>query len=108
MTPKTTKKPWRMLYTSGEAVLVIEFKSEESGRKWDAEVHAIKDFIANINAAAESGNITVSQKEKLYRNWVDHVIGFKNRYGDCMVPKDIQSAVNSVEAGCHWDLTEWN
>ena len=106
-TEKSTK-PFRLVYSSGPSVIVIDFKSKESGMKWDAEVHAIKAFIANINTSAEQEIITVSQKKHLYRQWVDHVLGFRKRYGDCLVPKDIQEAVNSVEAGCHWEKTNWN
>ena len=69
-----TETPFKIMYFSGPTVMVIGFKDKGSGMKWEAEVGAIKQFIANINASAEMGAITISQKDTLYRQWVDHVL----------------------------------
>ena len=87
-----------ILYVTGEMEEVFVFSSRSEGAEWDSWVHKIKNL---------SSRLSENPSKKRHRKWLADAQSFHIRFGSSRVPKDTQEAVNSVEEGLGFPLTEW-
>ena len=92
------------MHVAGVTVQVYTFNSREQCILWMNDVQEIKDSIANINENVPAGNPRARQ----HLIWLREVRAFISNWGEAMLPDDIKSAVNSVEAGIGINITVWN
>lgn len=94
--------PFRTLYVSGDIRCVYTFESREDMMGWHFEINDIKQVIADI---AQSINGTRDGNLDDYREWIEMVLLFANKWGKDRVPLDIRRSLNEVQEGCGVTVT---
>ena len=94
--------PFRTLYVSGDIGCVCTFESREDMMGWHFEINDIKQVIADI---AQSINGTRDGNLDDYREWIEMVLLFANKWGKDRVPLDIRRSLNEVQEGCGVTVT---
>ena len=88
-------------------VSIYKFPSAEAGRQWNGDVLAIKGQISEINDKLEKEGRAGQGTMDDYLPWLRRCKDFIGTFGKHAVPRDIQCAINSVEAGLGVTETAW-
>ena len=88
-------------------VSIYRFPTEEAGRQWHRDVHAIKQHIAEINDKLTREGRAGQGTKADYRPWLCRCNELIRTFGKHAVPRDVQRAINSVEAGIGEMQTVW-
>ena len=94
---------YRVLYMSGDWVIVLGFPSQQRYRVWEESVRRIKLFIEAIN----NDDNDDAGRVPCYNAWLSLVASFVSFWGEDLLPPDIKHAVNSVEDGIGVQRTVW-
>jgi hypothetical protein len=90
-------------YVVDAYTLNVDFPDVATWQTWFGEVDGLKRLIAGINDDGHAGAPRVPK----YRQWLELVDCFVQKWGERLLPRDIKEAVNGVERGIGKPLTVW-
>ena len=89
-------------YPTHAETAAYKFPNAAVCHTWQATVEEVKRQIAEINKSP------VEERPTLYRAWLEQVEAFRLKWGDHMVPRDVQLATNRVQENMTLPKTNWS